>query len=109
MSELTAGFQSLPPEYQRVLLLAQDQHQISVAPLQTLVGGWSGAMVFLVSVTPLASQRVEHLILKLDRKSKRPGPMRPRDMSPRRASHLLNLHATTLRPWRSNASKRMAR
>src|SRR5215813_5566015 len=70
MSELTAGFQSLPPEYQRVLLLAQDQHQISVAPLQTLVGGWSGAMVFLVSVTSLTSQRVEHLILKLDRKSK---------------------------------------
>jgi len=72
MSELTAGFQSLPPEYQRVLLLAQDQHQISVTPLQTLVGGWSGAMVFLVSVTYLAqgSPRVEHYILKLDRKSK---------------------------------------
>ena len=69
MSELTAGFQSLPPEYQRVILLAQDQHQISVAPLQTLVGGWSGAMVYLVSVTHLTDRRVEHLILKLDRKS----------------------------------------
>ena len=69
MSELTAGFQSLPSEYQRVLQLAQDQHQISVAPLQTLVGGWSGAMVYLVSVTYVASQRVEHFILKLDRKS----------------------------------------
>lgn len=69
MSELVSGFQSLPPEYQQVLLLAQEQHQIRVAPLQTLVGGWSGAMVFLVSVTHLATQRVEHLILKLDRKS----------------------------------------
>ena len=69
MFELVMGFQSLPPEYQHVLLLAQEQHQIRVAPLQTLVGGWSGAMVFLVSVTHLPAQRVEHLILKLDRKS----------------------------------------
>ena len=72
MSAVTAGFQSLPPEYQRVLETAQDQHKISVTPLDTLVGGWSGAMVFLVSVTHLveSSPRVEHLILKLDRKSK---------------------------------------
>jgi predicted ATPase len=70
MLELNAGFQSLPPEYQRVLGLAQEQHQIQVAPLQTLVGGWSGAMVFLVSVTHLPNRNVEHLILKLDRKSK---------------------------------------
>ena len=69
MSELTSSFQSLPPEYQRVLLLAQDQNQISVALLQTLVGGWSGAMVFLVSVTYLTNQRMEHFVLKLDRKS----------------------------------------
>ena len=69
MSELVTGFQSLPPEYQRVLQLAQEQHQISVAPLQTLVGGWSGAMVFLVSVTYQSNQRVEHFVLKLDRKS----------------------------------------
>src|SRR5690349_23818421 len=69
VSELISSFQSLPPECQRVLQLAQDQHQIRVAPLQTLVGGWSGAMVFLVSVTYQSNQRVEHLILKLDRKS----------------------------------------
>src|SRR5215208_4112432 len=69
MSELNPKFQSLPSEYQRVLLLAQDQHKMSVTPLQTLVGGWSGAMVYLVSVTYLASQKVEHFILKLDRKS----------------------------------------
>src|SRR5215216_6276596 len=69
MFELVTSFQSLPPEYQHVLLLAQEQHQIRVAPLQTLVGGWSGAMVFLVSVMHQESKRVEHLILKLDRKS----------------------------------------
>lgn len=70
MSELTAGFESLPEEYQRVLVLTQDRYQIAVAPLQTLVGGWSGAMVFLVSVSWNESKRVEHCILKLDRKSK---------------------------------------
>ena len=70
MSELTDGFQSLPPEYQRVLILAQAQHQITVAPLQILVGGWSGAMVFLVSVSWNETKRVEHCILKLDRKGK---------------------------------------
>lgn len=70
MSELTASFQSLPEEYQRVLALAQDQYQITVAPLQVVVGGWSGAMVFLVSVSWNESKRVEHCILKLDRKSK---------------------------------------
>ncbi|HSL28965.1 MAG TPA: tetratricopeptide repeat protein [Anaerolineales bacterium] len=70
MSELTTGFQSVPPEYRRVLEQAQDQHRIRIEPLQVLVGGWSGAMVYLVSVTHLDSQRVEHFILKLDRKSK---------------------------------------
>ena len=69
MYELTTSFQSLPAEYQRVLQLAQEQHQISVVPLQTLVGGWSGAMVFLVSVTHQAERNVEHYILKLDHKS----------------------------------------
>ena len=73
MSELAPSFQSLPPEYQRVLQQAQDQHQILVTPLQTLVGGWSGAMVYLVSVAYQAAAipRVEHLILKLDRKSQK--------------------------------------
>lgn len=70
MSELKAGFESLPEDYQRVLQLTQERHQITVAPLQTLVGGWSGAMVFLVSVAWNETKRVEHCILKLDRKSK---------------------------------------
>ena len=70
MSELTAGFHSLPSEYQQVIRLAQDRHQIRVSPLQTLVGGWSGAVVYLVSVSWNGSGRVEHCILKLDRMGK---------------------------------------
>jgi predicted ATPase len=70
MNELPTDFQSLPEEYQRVILLAQDQHQISVTPLQLLVGGWSGAVVYLVSVAWNETGRVEHCILKLDRKGK---------------------------------------
>src|SRR5215207_8694047 len=70
MPELTTDFQSLPEEYQRVIRLAQDTHKITVAPLQLLVGGWSGAMVYLVSVSFTETKRVEHCILKLDRKGK---------------------------------------
>src|SRR5512143_2166255 len=70
MPELTSDFQSLPEEYQHVLRLAQDQYQITVAPLQLLVGGWSGAVVYLVSVSSNETRRVEHCILKLDRKGK---------------------------------------
>ena len=70
MPELTIDFQSLPEEYQHVLRLAQDQYQITVAPLQLLVGGWSGAVVYLVSVSANDTKRVEHCILKLDRKGK---------------------------------------
>ena len=70
MSELTVGFQSLPQDYQRVIQLAQDTHKINIAPLQLLVGGWSGAVVYLVSVSYNETKRFEHCILKLDRKSK---------------------------------------
>jgi len=70
MPELTTDFTSLPEEYQRVIQLAQGTHNISVAPLQLLVGGWSGAVVYLVSVSYNENKRVEHCILKLDRKSK---------------------------------------
>src|SRR5215510_8368868 len=70
MPELTTDFQSLPQEYQQVIQLAQDTHKITVAPLQLLVGGWSGAVVYLVSVSWNETRRVEHCILKLDRKSK---------------------------------------
>src|SRR3990172_7412025 len=70
MPELTTDFQSLPEEYQHVIRLAQDTYKISVAPLQLLVGGWSGAVVYLVSVSANDTGRVEHCILKLDRKGK---------------------------------------
>ena len=69
MSEATIDFQSLPDEYQDVICLAQDTYKISVIPLQILVGGWSGALVYLVSVSTAANQRVEHCILKLDHKN----------------------------------------
>ena len=68
MPESGVNFQSLPPEYQQVIQLAQVQHNISITPLQELVGGWSGAVIYLVSVASPDSGRVEHLVLKLDRK-----------------------------------------
>jgi len=67
--DLNADFQSLPTEYQQVIQMAQGQHNIIVAPLQLLVGGLSGAAVYLVSVSYNETKRVEHCILKLDRKS----------------------------------------
>lgn len=70
MSELAAGFQSLPPDFQRIIQLAQDQHNINITPLQQLGGGWSGALINLVSVTIQANGPVKHFILKLDHKSK---------------------------------------
>jgi hypothetical protein len=70
MPELSPEFQSIPEEYQHLIRLAQDAYAISVAPLQLLVGGWSGAIVYLVSVSYNETGRVEHCILKLDRKGK---------------------------------------
>src|SRR5215217_502820 len=70
MPELITDFQSLPEEYQHVIRLAQDTHKINIAPLQLLVGGWSGAVVYLVSISYRETGRVEHCILKLDRKGK---------------------------------------
>ena len=71
MSELNADFHSLPNEYQQIVQLAQSQYNITIAPLQLLVGGWSGAVVYLVSVSHDETKRVEHCILKLDHKSKK--------------------------------------
>lgn len=67
---MTTDFQSLPEEYQRVVQLVQEKNNITVTPLQLLVGGWSGAVVFLVSVSSKETKRVEHCILKLDRRGK---------------------------------------
>jgi len=71
MSGLADEFHSLPQEYQHVIQLAQEQHRINITPLQELVGGRSGAMVYLVSVAYQDSSRVEHFILKLDRTGKK--------------------------------------
>src|SRR5688572_23847491 len=70
MTALSSDFQALPEEYQHVIRLAQDQHNITITPLQQLVGGWSGAVIYLVSISALDSGHVKHFILKLDRKSK---------------------------------------
>jgi hypothetical protein len=43
MAELSPDFQSMPEEYQHLIRLVQERYKISVAPLQLLVGGWSGA------------------------------------------------------------------
>ena len=61
MPELATEFHSLPTDYQELILRAQDQNNIKVTPLQKLVGGWSGAIVYLVSVMTEPAQRVEHL------------------------------------------------
>ncbi len=55
---------------ERVIRQAQETYQIRVAPLQLLVGGWSGAIVYLVSVSANATGQVEHCVLKLDRKGR---------------------------------------
>ena len=68
MPESVYSFQSLPPEYQQVIQLAEDRFGIAIAPLQELAGGWSGAIIYLVRVASTDSSKVEHLILKLDRK-----------------------------------------
>lgn len=78
MSELADDFSSLPPEYQDVLRLAQDTHNIEVIPLQELKGGRAGAYLYLVSVSSPVSDQVQHpvgylrhFVLKLDHKSKK--------------------------------------
>src|SRR5512140_1241875 len=71
MTELAVGFQSLPAEYQNIIRAAQEIHHISITPLQTLAGGYSGAVIYLVSVASFEPDRLEHYILKLDRKSEK--------------------------------------
>ena len=68
MSDQFTAFESLPEEYQEIISLAQQKYQIEITPLQLLVGGFSGAVVFLVSVHAKNSHHVEHSILKLDHK-----------------------------------------
>ena len=62
---LAREFGSLAEDYQNVIRLAQQQHRIGVVPLQELKGGFTGAVLYLVSVSKLGSDKVEHLVLKL--------------------------------------------
>ena len=64
---LASEFDSLPTNYQNIIRLAQEQHGIRIVPLQELKGGFTGAVLFLVSVSTSGSRIVEHLVLKLDR------------------------------------------
>ena len=88
MSERTADFQSLPPEYQDVIRLAQEQYNVKITPLELLVGGWSGAAVYLVSISSNATNLVEHCVLKLDHKGK---PAKSDEVT--RHNHALNKSA----------------
>ena len=110
MLNLAAGFQSLPVEYQNVIRLAQERNQIAITPLQALAGGWSGAMVFLVSVASQNPDRIEHYVLKLDRKNEKSQS----DEIRRHEAAVQPIPARLCRPaswrrWCSTASRRMAR
>ena len=71
MTELVDDFHSLPAEYQEVLHLAQNKHNIQVIPLQELSGGRTGAYLYLVSVSSPDFTQVQHFVLKLDHKNKK--------------------------------------
>jgi hypothetical protein len=60
------SFDQLPPEYQLLLRIAREKHNLDVAPLQALTGGRTGAFVYLVSVSGGDSRRVEHFVVKFD-------------------------------------------
>src|SRR5512134_3338734 len=60
-------FDKLPSEYQRLLSIANEQHNLDVTPLQALTGGRKGAFVYLVSVAVGDSRQVEHFVVKFDR------------------------------------------
>ena len=71
MAESLDHFSNIPAEYQNVIRIAQEKFNIEVIPLLELKGGRTGAYLFLVSVSFLQSNKVQHLILKLDHKSKK--------------------------------------
>ena len=45
MAELSPDLHSMPEEYQHLIRLVQNTYDVTVTPLQLLVGGWSGAIV----------------------------------------------------------------
>ena len=66
-ASLAGEFESLSADYQNVIRFAQHQHGIRIVPLQELKGGFTGAVLYLVSVSSPGSGKLEHLVLKLDR------------------------------------------
>jgi predicted ATPase len=67
-------FAKLPPEYQRLLQLAKEQHNLDIIPLQELKGGQTGAFLYLASVSDGDSRQVQHFVIKFDRISEKARP-----------------------------------
>ena len=59
-------FASLPVEFQNILQQVKEEQEIEIVPLEELKGGRTGARLFLVSIAPISTGKVAHLILKLD-------------------------------------------
>src|SRR6476620_828385 len=64
-------FTKLPPEHQRLLQLAKDQHSLDVIPLQELKAGQTGAFLYLSSVSLGDARQVQHFVVKFDRVNER--------------------------------------
>ncbi|MFI5322060.1 MAG: AAA family ATPase [Thermodesulfobacteriota bacterium] len=64
-------FSNLPSEYQHLLDLAKEKHNLEVVPLDVLKGGQTGAFLYLVSVTVGINRQVEHFIVKFDHVNER--------------------------------------
>src|SRR4029453_1293283 len=64
-------FTRLPPEHQRLLQLAKEQHSLDVVPLQELKAGQTGAFLYLASVSLGDSRQVQHFVVKFDRINER--------------------------------------
>ena len=64
-------FTKLPPEHQRLLQLAKDQHSLDVVPLQELKAGQTDAFLYLASVSLGDTRQVQHFVVKFDRVNER--------------------------------------
>ncbi|MCJ2531128.1 MAG: AAA family ATPase [Candidatus Thermoplasmatota archaeon] len=69
MPELAPEFEELPEHLQEALREALARHGLRVTPLSRLGGGRSGAYLYLASASRANAPRLEHLILKLDRRN----------------------------------------
>ena len=64
-------FTKLPPEHQRLLQLAKEQHSLDVVPLQELKAGQTGAFLYLASVSLGDTRQIQHFVVKFDRVNER--------------------------------------